>query len=39
MHSLGKMPGFSMLNLVVEIPTTERYKSGGMDRLFTDVPV
>jgi len=28
-----------MLNLVVEIPATELYKSGGMDRLFTDVHV
>lgn len=28
-----------MLNLVVEIPATELYKSGGMDGLFTDVRV
>jgi hypothetical protein len=26
-----------MLNLVVEIPATEPYKSGGMGGLFTDM--
>jgi hypothetical protein len=28
-----------MLNLVVEIPATELYKSGGMDGLLTDMHV